>query len=113
MFNSRQLSDISKSPFRQRAALKSCRDAYPQISQQPYLAQKLKPVDEAHFSAAGLLLLRTPQKGKPEVLLGHEIILGGQLTLLGGKHERGKTSRITAARKFQGSQHTSFRLHCT
>ena len=100
MFNSRQLSDISRSPLRQRAVLKSCRDAYQQISQQPYLAQKLKPVDEAHFSAAGLLLLRTPQKGKPEVLLGHEIILGGQLTLLGGKRERGETSRITAAREF-------------
>ena len=93
--------------------LKSCRDAYQQISQQPSLAQKLKAVDEAHFSAAGLLLLRTPQKGKPEVLLGHEIILGGQLTLLGGKRERGETSQITAARESMRNQHTSFRLHCT
>ena len=65
IFNSRQLSDISKSPFRQRATLKSCRDAYQQVSQQPYFAQKLKAVDKAHFSAAGLLLLHTPQKGKP------------------------------------------------
>ena len=101
MFNSRQHSDISKSPMRQRAVLKSCRDAHQQISQQPYLAQKLKAVDEAHFSAAGLLLVHKPQKGKPEVLLGREIILGGQLTLLGGKRERGESSRITAAREFQ------------
>lgn len=109
MFNSRQHSDISMSPLRQRAVLKSCRDAYQQISQQPYLAQRLKAIDEAHFSAAGLLLVHKPRKGKPEVLLGREIILGGQLTLLGGKRERGESSRITAAREFQ--EESAYQLH--
>lgn len=108
VFNSQQHSDISKSPLRQRAVLKSCRDAYQQVSQQPYLAQRLKPIDEAHYSAAGLLLLHQPRKGKPEVLLGREIILGGQLTLLGGKRERGESSHITAAREFQ--EETAYQL---
>ena len=108
MLNSRQVSSISRASMMQRAVLKSSHDAHQQLSSQPYLAAKLTAIDEAHFKAAGILLMHRPSNGKPEVLLGHEIVHQGRLALLGGKREKGETSRITAAREFQ--EETAFQL---
>ena len=109
MLNKRQVSSISRTCMTQRAVLKSSHDAYQQLSSQPYLAAKLTAIDEAHFKAAGVLLMHRPSNGKPEVLLGHEIVHQGRLALLGGKREKGETSRITAAREFQ--EETGYQLH--
>lgn len=106
--NSRQKSDAGKSALKQRAMLKSTQQSYQQLSCQAYLAAKLTAVDEAHFSAAGILLLHRPSKGKPEVLLGHETIHHCRLSMLGGKREKGESSRIAAAREFQ--EETAYQL---
>lgn len=87
-----------------RAVVKSSFDKR-QLSHDAYAADRLLPVDEAYYRSAGLLCLRRSCNGDVKVLLGRQ---HGQLTLLGGKRNRGESSCLTALRDF--SEETSYQL---
>ena len=87
-----------------RAVVKSVFDKS-QLSYDAYAADRLLPVDEAYYGAAGLLCLRRSRNGHLKVLLGRQ---HGRLTLLGGMRNRGESSCLTAMREF--SEETSYQL---
>lgn len=103
-YNSSTLTRHLYKHITSRAILKSSLNKQ-QVSQAPYCAKQLRPVDETYFKSAGLLCAKRSASGLVEVLLGRE---AGRLTLLGGKHEFGEGSQLTASREF--NEETAYQL---